>query len=356
LSDLRELKQHAIVHARTQRVPQSTYQPVLDRIVSDTDSEPGSWAVEWSRAAAEAEQQGLTLDACRLYNLARFPYEDGPARRAAHTRSIAAFDAWRRTIPGIEPLRGDLAGGQVRAWSAGLSATDRKPLLILMGGIVSTKESYAQVLAEADMIGMAGIVTEIPGVGENTLPYDAESWRLLPGLLDAVSDRADVSQTYTIALSFSGHLALRAATEDARIRGIVTTGAPVHDFFADPDWLPRIPRITVDTLAHLTGTTAADLPGYLRDWAITDDQLALLDIPVAYGASLRDEIIPQSEVDRLRRNVRQFEVLTTDDVHGSPEHVNEIRFWTILSLLRQRSVRGPIVDGLVAAVDAARGT
>jgi hypothetical protein len=41
--------------------------------------------------------------------------------------------------------------------------------------------------------------------------------------------------------------------------------------------------------------------GSLGDWAIGEAQLASLDIPVCYSASLRDEIIPAADVDLLRR-------------------------------------------------------
>ena len=354
MNDVAELKRYALVHARGQGVPPQVYEPVRAAVDNDGDGDPRSWAAAWSRAAQEAWDAGRPLDASRLYALARFPYVDGPARREAHARSVAAFDAWRRTVPGIEPLDLDLPGGRVRAWAAGLSTAEPRPLLVLMGGIVSTKESYAPPLAEADRLGMAGIVTEIPGVGENGVPYDAQSWRLLPDLLDAVADRADVRETYALALSFSGHLALRAAAADRRIRAVVTTGAPVADFFTDAAWFAGLPRITVDTLAHLTGTKAEELPGFLRGWALTDEVLSALDIPVAYGVSLRDEIIPPGETAHLRRHLRRLEVLEKDDVHGSPAHVEEVRLWTLLSVLRFRGVTGPLIDGLTAAIDAAR--
>ncbi|MBL7497612.1 alpha/beta hydrolase [Frankia sp. CNm7] len=354
MSDVAELRQYALVHARSQGIGPDVYGPVLDGVDNDSDGAEGSWALAWSRAAADAERRGELLDAVRLYNLARFPYVDGPVRREAHARSVAAFDAWRRAGTDIQSLELDLPGGRVRAWGAGLSATERRPLVILMGGIVSTKESHAPALAEADVLGMAGIATEIPGIGENGLAYGPDSWRLLPDLLDAVADQADVANTYALTLSFSGHLALRAAAADPRIRGVVTTGAPVHDFFTDADWLAQVPRITLDTLAHLTGAKVADLPAHLRDWVIPDEELAGLDIPVAYAASLRDEIIPPGDLARLRRHLRRLEVLEKDDVHGSPAHVAEVRLWTILTVLRQRGVTGPVVDGLTAAVEAAR--
>lgn len=330
MNDVDELKRFVVVHARAQNIV--GYQDVLSRITNDNEGEPGSWAREWTRSAELLAERGRLLEATRHYNLARFPYVDGPARRQALAACVLAFDRWRQADPDIERLDVDLPGGQVRCWATGLSSVDRKPLLVIMGGIVTIKEQWAPVLRQVRRLGMAGIVTEMPGVGENTLRYDADSARMLSAVLDAVADRADVTRTYTLAMSFSGHLALRCAVSDRRIRGIITAGAPVTEFFTDTGWQRALPRITVDTLVHLSGTKPEDM----RDWALTEADLSAVDIPVHCVVSRRDEIIPAGDVQRIRRWVRQAQFLEHDDVHGSPGHVVESRLWSMLSLLRMR--------------------
>ncbi|MFF4116800.1 alpha/beta hydrolase [Streptomyces sp. NPDC001714] len=353
VNDLDELKQHVVVHARTQGIPPSAYLDVLGRIEDDGEGGPGSWVAEWSRAGDLQLADGRPFEAFRFYNIARFPYPAGETRRSAARNAVAAFDTWRKDIPGLTRVDVDLPDGLVRCWAGGLSTEQPKPLLLLMGGIVSTKEQYAPALAQAPQLDMAGVVTELPGVGENTLPYRSDSWRMIPAVLDALADRADVSRTYAVALSFSGHLALRAAVHDKRIRGVVTTGAPVHDFFADTRWQARVPTLTLDTLAHLTGTRRAGLADELRDWALTDDELGALDIPVAYAASSRDEIIPPTDPARLHRTLDRLELIEKDDVHGSPEHVEEIRLWTLLSALRMCGDRPAQVAFLESALQEA---
>jgi pimeloyl-ACP methyl ester carboxylesterase len=190
----------------------------------------------------------------------------------------------------------------------------------------------------------------MPGVGESRLRYGADSWRLLSGVLDALRDRADVTRTYALALSFGGHLALRCAIGDERLRGVVTAGAPVGAFFTDPLWQRRVPRVTVDTLAHLTGTAPGEVFGHIRGWALGGEPLAALRIPVAYLASRRDEIIPQAEVRLLRRHVRELTVMENDDVHGSPRHTAESGLWAVTSVLRMRGVRDPRTFALGVAL------
>jgi len=315
---------------------------------------------EWSRVAERYAARGRPLEASRRWNMARFPFVDGPARQQALDRCVAAFDQWRRSSTDIEPLDVGLdgldGGGRVRGWASGLApataagpGVDRRPVLLIMGGIVTPKEQWAPALAALRRWGMAVVATELPRVGQNTLRYTPESWRMLSGLLDAIADRADVSRTYALALSFAGHLALRCAVEDRRIRGVVTTGAPVRELFTDAGWQRRLPRITRDTLAHLTGIPVAELPGRLGGWALSADQLASLDIPVYYAASDRDEIIPAGEVQLLRQHVRDLHLVRQDDVHGSPAHTTENRLWTAWSVL-QMSGRLPVRRTLLRAV------
>ncbi|WP_084000429.1 2-oxo acid dehydrogenase subunit E2 [Actinomadura kijaniata] len=337
-NDVGELKRFVLAHTRGQNVPH--HEEVLARVRTDADGD-GSWTAEWSRSARALERHGRLLDACRHHSMARFPFVDGPARRRALEETVRTFDQWRRADGDIERLEVDLPAGRVAAWATGLSDGVRRPVMLVSGGIVTVKEQWAPTLAAIRRLGMAGIVTEMPGVGENTLPYDEQSWTMLSRLLDHVADRADVANSHALALSFSGHLAMRCALEDGRIRSVLTAGAPVHDFFTDRDWQAALPRLTVDTLAHLVGEKPEDALDRLRGWALRPEQLRALDVPVRYVACERDEIIPGSDVALLREHVRDIEILTHDDVHGAPAHAAETQLWLIRSLLRLRGGKAP---------------
>jgi esterase FrsA len=339
MNDIKELKQLANIHAPALNIPSARRRKVVDRIRSDDRGMPGSWVWEWRREGELLERHGHYLDACHYYDMARYPYVDGPARKDVLAKCVHAFDRWQRHNADVERLDVDLGTGQVRAWASGLSSADRRPLLLVIGGILSIKEQWASVLVQARRMGMAIVVTEMPGVGENTLRYDEDSWRMIPGVLDAVSSRADVSQTYVAALDFGGHLALRCTAEDSRIRGIVTTEAPISDPFTAGEWQRELPSVTVNTLAHLTGTKVEDLADQLRGWALSEEQLAAVDIPVYYTVSLRDEVVPGGEVQRLKDHIRQLHLVENAGVHGLPRSMAEARTWTILSVLRMRRIR-----------------
>jgi esterase FrsA len=350
VNDVEELKRYVLVHARGQRIPD--HASVLARISSDGDG-PRSWAGAWSAHGEALGRRGRLLDASRCYGLARFPFVDGPPRRAAADRAIALFDRWRAKR-GITPLTVSTPDGVARCWTSGLSAASRKPLLLVLGGIVTPKEQWGPVLAMVSRLGMAGVVTELPGVGENTVPYDADAWRMIPSVLDALDGVADTARTYAIALSFGGHLALRAAAEDRRLRGIVTAGAPVRRFFLDREWQAGLPAITRDCLAHLMDVPADGLADRLAGLALTPAQLAALDLPVHYLVSGRDEIIPPGETDDLR-GLAGLALTENDDVHGSPGHAMETRLWSVCAVSRMagtRPVQAAALNGLLRLVRA----
>ncbi|CAO5154836.1 esterase FrsA [Frankia sp. AiPs1] len=334
MNDVAELAQYITVHAGAQGIPPARYRPLLAAITHDGVG-PGSWVHEWSTAAAALERDGRLLEASRYHNMARFPFVDGPARREALDRCVDVFARWAREHTPLRRVDLDLPGGPLGCWTVGLEPGAPQPLLLVCGGIVSVKEQWAPLLLRARALGMAGLVTELPGVGENTASYGPHSVRMWPQILDALAERGvEVSRAYACALSFSGHLALAAAPTDRRLRGLVLAGAPVHDFFTDAAWQERLPRVTVDTLAHLTGRPADTALASMRGWALPAEPLRTLTIPAHVLVSRRDEIIPPGDVRYLRRNLRHLHIRSNDDVHGSPGHVAESGLWLVLSLLR----------------------
>jgi pimeloyl-ACP methyl ester carboxylesterase len=324
MNDVAELKHYVSAHAASLGMPADHYQRLLASITDD-----GSWVAEWAAWGDSLEAAGKLLEASQHFNFARFPFVDGAARQAALERCVHAIDRWRQGIPGIERLDLDILGGRVGCWAGWLDDKQPRPLLLISGGIVSIKEQWAPVLLAARELGLSAVVTEMPSVGENTLRYTPESWEMIPAILDALRGRADVTQSYLMAMSYSGQAAFRAAPEDTRIRGIVTVGAPVLEAFSNAAWVRALPRVTTDTLAHMTGAAAGALPQLLPGWALSGSQLAAISVPVYYVASSRDEIIPPEDLRLLRRHVRNLDVLEHDDVHGAPAHAALTRQWMI---------------------------
>jgi dienelactone hydrolase len=335
---LAELKEFARLHAQGQGLPAAHVAQVLDRVHDDEPGSPHSWACIWNEQAAAELERGDPLSACRHYALARFPYPSDPDRRRAQQLAVSAFDEWREPR-GIERITLRHPDGLFTLWASGLDARRPKPLLVVMGGIVSIKEQWAQALPAFARLGFAAVVGELPGVGENTLQYGPESWRLLPWLVSQLAGRADTNDVSMLTLSFSGHLALRAAADDPRIRRILTVGAPVSRFFVDELWWHKqVPGITKDTLALLSGAADQDAVfAQLRRMPLSPELLYAVRVPVRYVASKRDEIIPAADPQLLEAAVPRARLKTFDDVHGSPAHLPAMRRWLVSNLVRLRT-------------------
>jgi pimeloyl-ACP methyl ester carboxylesterase len=355
MNHLDELKEFARLHAKGQGIKSRQVERLLAQIDNDEPGMARSWARVWSTEAQRLAGRGKSVDAARHYAIARFPHHSDPDRIAAQRGVVESFDAWRtRKARGIEKLEFTHDDGTVYAWAAGLDAPQPRPLLVIMGGIVSVKEQWAQLLPRFAKLGYATVVAEMPGVGENTLPYGRDSWQLLGFLLDQLKGRALDQNVSLLTLSFSGHMALRAASRDDRIGRILTVGAPISNFFTDEAWWPRVPQITKDTLVTLTGLPNEDAltrSFRLGGWALSAEELRAVRIPVRYVVSSRDEIIPGSEKALLAQNLPDVGFMEFDDVHGSPAHLGELRLWLLLSLLRTSGIE----DRRTKAIDAILG-
>ncbi|WP_326808806.1 MULTISPECIES: alpha/beta hydrolase [unclassified Streptomyces] len=358
---LAELRALAPLHARAQGIPRRRCRALLARIGSAADEGPDSWPAVWSRAGDALAARGRHLDAARHYALARFPYATGPAGERAQRLCVRSFDRWRTTYPGIGRVEVELPGGAgtFAAWTAGLSTAAPRPLIVVCGGIVSVKEQWAPLLARAAALGTAIAVTELPGVGENTLRYGTDSPAMFSALLDRLARHADVGRTHAVALSFGGHLALRAALTDPRLVGVSTVGAPVRHFFRDQDWQRTVPTTTTRTLAHLTGhpAPAAGVPASLGEWALEPSEVAALrELPVTYIAALRDEVVPLSDAALLARDPgARCELLVLDDEHGAPAHLPRVRATLLGSALRGLGVH-PVRRAVLGLAGSRPGT
>ncbi|MEU6644641.1 hypothetical protein ABZ863_19090 [Saccharomonospora sp. NPDC046836] len=334
---LAELAGFARLHARALGLDPVAAGAVLDRLVADGDE--AAWPRVWSRLGERRLAAGRPLEACRCFVLARFPFPADPDRLRAGEAAVRAFDSWRLAHGGIDRLDLSLPAGQVAAWTAGV--TPGRPVLLVMGGIISVKEQWAPFLTAARRLRAGVIVTEMPSVGENTTPYLPGSVELIPEILDRLGAAVCAAGVHVVGLSFAGHLALAAARHDPRIRSVHTVGAPVSAAFTDRDSLPSTTRATV---SHLSG--GADLTAL----ALDRDALAELRVPVRYVASRRDEIIPRREWELLAESLVDFRWVEFDDVHGSPAHLTDTRLWLLRGVLEALGDRRASALGLLLAL------
>jgi len=330
MSQLSEAKAFVGLHARHMGLRAQLLTQVLDSIQHLDGSGPGTWCDAWMQQAQRALDKGELTRAANLYNLARFPVADSADKREAGQLAAQVFGRHLAQTQLGERRSAELGGTEI-PFLFGKGPRRDAPLLMLMGGIVSLKEQWGGFLGLGARLGCAVAIADFPGVGENPLRYTRRAAALYGAILDACSDAADVKRTLIIAPSFGGHLALLQAGSDRRITAVFTVGAPLRHFFIDADPQARrgMPEITRRALEHTTGAASTELDAHLAGLALTPEELAELDVPVSYVASLRDEIIPNREWQEARDNHAHFSVYTFDDVHGSPHHLGFTRLLTL---------------------------
>lgn len=329
-----------MLHARAQNMCMSRCNQVLSRIQAFAKEGEGGWGHEWELEGDLDATDGKLQSAFQFYNLARFPYPSNDDMEAAHEKCVKTFMSWAK-VKGIDFKRLKLYFKGVEIPFYFSSAGENKPLLLVMGGIVSIKEQWQAFLWAGKKLGVSVLVAEMPGVGENALTYDRSAYDFLSELIDAVQDFANVSHTHIVAMSFSGNMALRQAKDDSRIRAITTVGAPVHQFFKDGTWWRQVPQTTKRTLAHLCGVDDDKLFERISHFAIEGDELAALTIPVYYVRSVNDEIIPAGEKDVLMRHVRALTLREYEDVHGSPNHMRDLQKYVPMTVLKEAGTNKP---------------
>jgi hypothetical protein len=335
MSDIGELKAFALRHAALQGVSGRECSGIFSRIRDDDRGLPGSWVWEWRRAAEAHERDGRLALAFTHYNMARFPYVNGPAREYALERCRSVFS--RRPVnSGIQRVDVPIAGTLVRGWASGLSATDRKPLMLIVGGLMSIKESWVPLLATARRLGMAGVVMEVPGAGENMLQLDESSGQLLSATLDVLNPCAQVAETYAVAFGFGGHLALRCAAADTRIRGIVTASVPVSDFFTGA--APGKYSVVRDALAH-SAQARTDAGGQLSQLAMTPGILEAIRIPVHYLVNPRAEAAARGDVSALAAHLERLAVIGSEAAFRPPARGDRTCTWAARAIRRVRAGR-----------------
>lgn len=332
---LDELKEFVVAHAKTQNIPPTIYQPLLTRITEAEGEQEGSWAYEWLQESHRQQKNGDLPQAMALANLARFPFVNSDLKKQAHARCIELFDlCTQRANSIIEKFEIPLNGKSFRIYFAKMPAKNA-PLLIVMGGIISIKEQWYQLILMARWLGLSVVLAEHPGVGENNLPYTPDSYHMFGAILDSLAAHINVDNTIIFGGSFSGCLAVKQALVDSRIKSLITLGAPLHHFFNDAQWWNCVPLTTKYTLAHILDKNLAELFDYLNSFAISENRISQLAVPFYYIRSIRDEVIPKEEKNFLVNNVKKLKLTEYDDVHASPNHMDIIRKYLALTILQQ---------------------
>ncbi|RQR24600.1 S9 family peptidase [Burkholderia sp. Bp9142] len=206
------------------------------------------WRKIWSAYAAEAESRGeaaLMKDAgvtaadeffraSLYYHYAQFLYfDDVNVKEKIHK---AKTDAFARAAPLLDPpaeiVTFPFRGIDITGYLRTPESLEKPPVVLLIGGLDTTKEDYRSVSDICLKRGMATLAFDGPGQGETVFKM-----RTIPDFEAAISAAIDYLETRPevdtgrigiVGRSMGGYFAPRAASVDRRIKVLVAWGA-VYD-------------------------------------------------------------------------------------------------------------------------------
>lgn len=262
----------------------------LGAAASIQDGDPVSWQTEWRRLAEQVEAQALAaqaagdrdaarsafLRACTYHRAPLFMMSaQDPIFRPSVRKLQSCFQSAARLYhPAIESIEVPFEGKQLPGyfWKAADSSGHR-PTLVVIGGIETFAEDcYFMVGPAGPARGHHVLVVDLPGQGLNPdqgLVFEA---RMGPAVQAAISyalgrPEVDPNRLALFGFSWGGHVVMKGAAHDHRVRALIANPA-MPDVFraalaqqANHSRGDRIGLLVIDQIAWRMGLSLRPTPG-----------------------------------------------------------------------------------------------
>ncbi|MBI4193886.1 MAG: alpha/beta hydrolase [Betaproteobacteria bacterium] len=227
-------------------------------MASLTSLDRDHWAERWCRVGLEYEAKGDDLarrgadarqvgeayyhafDYCRI---GRYPCASTPGKKHAYRHSLRAFRKAARSfeLP-LEIVEISFKGRKLTGYLQVPAGQTRPPVVFHWGGVDGWKEDRQRASATLHRLGLATLVVDMPGTGENAVLYsDPDAAGTYSAWISYLANRSDLDGG-RIAVwggSFGAYWAARLAFVEAkRLRGAVFHGGNAHYGFQE-QWLTR---------------------------------------------------------------------------------------------------------------------
>lgn len=178
---------------------------IVGRLESTTDD---SWVPIWGEAGRKAEAEGDRLEAAgdfvaarkahllakTWYAIGRFPGEITPLKAGISADCARAYrKATAHLDPPLEVIDVECEGRRIRTHFRAPKTDKPVPGVLIMCGSDVFKEDRGWAGELALEAGLASLVMDAPGTGENPFPWEPESVKAWIAAVDALRARPDVS-------------------------------------------------------------------------------------------------------------------------------------------------------------------
>ncbi len=204
------------------------------------------WIPPWRAAGQRHETEGDKLTAAgdhvsarkayllakTYFAIARFPGEITPTKAAASADCARAYrKACAHLDPPLEVFDLKLEGQTIRTHFRSPRSDRPVPAVLIMCGSDVFKEDRGWAAEMALANGLASLVMDAPGTGENPFPWEPESVRAWVAAIDALAARPEVDprRIGAFGLSRGGYSVMQlAGTAPAKVRAVVAVAG--HPF------------------------------------------------------------------------------------------------------------------------------
>jgi acetyl esterase/lipase len=231
----------------------------LKRLVNSLEaSTEDKWVPVWRTAARRHEDAGDRLasehdyDAARrehliaktYYAIGRFPFELSPLKREVSADCSRAFrKANAHVDPPMHFVEIPYEGRVMRAFFRAPPASRKLPAVLVMCGSDVFKEDRAWASDMAVENGLAVLVMDAPGTGENPLPWEPASVKAWMAAIDWLAARPEVDpdRVGAFGLSRGGYSVMQlAGAYPEKVRAVVASAGHPFGYELTPeemDWV-----------------------------------------------------------------------------------------------------------------------
>jgi 2,6-dihydroxypseudooxynicotine hydrolase len=226
---------------------------------------------------------------------------DPPLNRRNTAAAVSClYAAHERLDPTAERIEAVVDGAPIAAnLRRPRGAGGRRPVVVLIPGLDSTKEEFFIWEGVFLKRGMATLSLDGPGQGET-------GWRThirpdyevaVTAVLDAIAGRPDLDMTRVgaVGVSLGGHYVVRAAAFEPRIRALAGVSGPFQ-FGANWDAMPELTR---ETVAHHTGAQTAEDARRFAEALDLDGVAQRVRQPCLVLTGRLDRVIPWQDTKRI---------------------------------------------------------
>lgn len=277
---------------------------------------------EYEALAREAVARGRRLSAGELlwqasmaYHYAQFVwFHDPPTRDAGQRKKV---ELYREAAPLFDPpaerfdlpFDGFTIPGYLRVPRGGAG---RAPVVVLLGGLESTKEESYLFENQCLRRGMATCAFDGPGQGEMyfQVKLRGDFNRFTSAVVDWLAKRPelDVGRLGVLGRSLGGFYAVQSAAHDPRFKACVAWGV-----LYDLSYYDDMHEPTKSGFAFVAGyDDARKAAPYLKQAVNLSGQAERVRGAVYALHGGQDDLIPPAQVDRLREALKQNRDVTFD--------------------------------------------